>query len=78
MEERRDRKGNPHGKREGILEQKFNTKKRVQPIGKPHEKFPPIDERETISTARYREQIWTPDIKFWCRVSNRNIGHKRN
>lgn len=78
MEERRDRKGNPHGKREGILEQKFNTKKRVQPIGKPHEKFPPIDERETISTARYREQIWTPDIKFWCRVSNRNIGNKRN
>ena len=78
MEERRDRKGNPHGKREGILEQKFNTKKRVQPIGKPHEKFPPIDERETISTARYREKIWTTDINFCFRVSNRNIGNKRN
>lgn len=62
--------------KEGILEQNFNTKKRVQPIGKPHEKFPPIDEIETISTARYREQIWTPDIKFWCRVSDRNIGNE--
>lgn len=46
MEERRDRKGNLHGKREGILEQKFYTKKRVQPIGKPHEKFLQMDEIE--------------------------------
>lgn len=66
MDERRDRKGNPHGKREGILEQKFYTKKRVQPIRKPHEKFLQMDEIETISIARYRKQIWITDIKFWC------------
>lgn len=42
------------------------------------EKFLQIDEIETISTARHRKQIWTTDIKFWCRVSDKNIGNKRN
>lgn len=61
--------GNPHGDREGILNQKFYPENRVQPIydgasRKLQEKFLQIDKIDLVSTAGYRKDIWITEGEF--------------